>query len=116
MLPSYRTVRAPAENARASPWYVHRQNRRKGEAPGQPDSAYLMFVRPPARALSHRQHDPEAGAAAHHAIVGLGDAIERIGLVHRPYAGPRAEGERVLRVDRGPRIPALDGAATHQQR
>ena len=70
----------------------------------------------PARLLPDRQDDAKACLAAHHAVVGLGDALQRIGLVHRPHAGPHAEGERVLRVDRGPGIPALDRAAPHEQR
>src|SRR5207247_2628210 len=75
--------------------------------------------RPPLRAAFHepltcerlfpnRQHDPEASLAAHHAIISLGDTLQRISLVHRPYAGPHAKRERVLRVDGRPGIPALD--------
>src|SRR4051812_35238244 len=40
---------------------------------------------------SHRQHDPEARLAAHHAVVGLGGPLQRVHLVHRTDAGPDAE-------------------------
>src|SRR5207247_8540062 len=58
------------------------------------------------------QHDAKTRLAAHHPLVGLGGALEREGLVHRPHPGTRAEGERLLRVDRRPRGPPLDRAET----
>ncbi len=54
--------------------------------------------------------------AAHHVIICLGDLIERIDLVHGPDAGTRAEGERILRVDRCTGIPPFDRTAPHEQR
>ena len=43
-----------------------------------------------------REDDAEARAAAHHAIVGGVDLVEREDLVHGSDAGHRAEGHRVL--------------------
>ena len=60
---------------------------------------------------SHRQHDPEARLAAHHAVVGLGGPFQRVHLVHRTDAGLDAERQRVLRVDGRAGVPALDGPA-----
>src|SRR5882762_8100938 len=54
--------------------------------------------------------DGEDGAktrlAAQHALVSLGDALHGEDFIPRPHAGKRTEGERVLRIDGSPRIPA----------
>ena len=60
---------------------------------------------------SHRQHDPEARLAAHHAVVGLGGPFQGVDFVHRTHAGLDAERQRVLRVDGRAGVPALDGPA-----
>src|SRR5205823_12719326 len=36
---------------------------------------------------SHRQHDPEARLAAHHAVVGLGGPFQGVHFVHRTDTG-----------------------------
>src|SRR5437870_9009791 len=38
-----------------------------------------------------------------------------VDLVHRPHPGPHAESERVLRIDRGAGVPALDRAVSAEQ-
>src|SRR5262249_25463807 len=53
----------------------------------------------PALPASHRQHDPEARLAAHHAVVGLGGPFQGVHFVHRTDTGLGAERQRVLRVD-----------------
>src|SRR3954447_24038823 len=60
---------------------------------------------------SHRQHDPEARLAAHHAVVGLGGPFQGVHFVHRTDTGLDAERQRVLRVDGRAGVPALDGPA-----
>src|SRR5262245_56174473 len=60
---------------------------------------------------SHRQHDPEACLAAHHAVVGLGGPIQGVHFVHRTNTGLDAERQRVLRVDGCAGVPALDRPA-----
>src|SRR5262245_26928360 len=46
--------------------------------------------------FAHHQHHAEAGLATGHALVRLGDAVQRVGLVHRPHAALGAEVQRVL--------------------
>ena len=53
--------------------------------------------------------------AAHHLLVGLGDALQRENFVHRTHAVKDAERERVLRIDGRPRIPALHREAPGNQ-
>ena len=48
---------------------------------------------------SHAQDYAESCFAALHSFVGFGRALEWIDFGHRPYAGERAVGERVLRID-----------------
>src|SRR3954469_8306413 len=60
---------------------------------------------------SHRQHDPEARLAAHHAVVGLGGPFQGVHFVQRTDTGLDAERQRVLRVDGRAGVPALDGPA-----
>ena len=43
----------------------------------------------PRRLGSNGQNDAKTRLAAHHAVVGFGDALQREGLVHRPHAGAR---------------------------
>ena len=42
------------------------------------------------------QHDAKSRLAAHHAVVTLGNSVQRKSLIHRPHAGPHAERQRVL--------------------
>jgi hypothetical protein len=58
------------------------------------------------RFRSHRQDRTEARFAAVHLFVGFLDAVERIFLNHRVHAAQRAEFQCVLRIPRGPGIPA----------
>src|SRR5690242_9009871 len=53
------------------------------------------------RRSRHREHDAEAGFAAHHAGIGLRRLLERKHLDHRMHAGQGAELQCVLRVDGG---------------
>ena len=46
--------------------------------------------------LLHSEHHPEAGFAAHHAIISLGNFLERINFVHGADAGQHAEFKRIL--------------------
>src|SRR2546425_563333 len=82
--------------------------------PPSAEASYSTRLR--LRLLSDGEDDSKARLAAHHAVVGFGHALQGIGLVYRPHAGPHAERERVLGIDRRPGIPALDRAAPHEQR
>ena len=95
--------------ARARPW------------PGGPNGmnsvppAAYRFVCTCGGGSLNREHSPEACLAAHHAVVGLRDAVERINLGHRPHAGEPAEIECILRVDGRSGVPPLDRPASHEQ-
>ncbi len=67
-----------------------------------PPLHYLIATKPVTvtpGSVAGRQHDPEARLAAHHAIVGLGRAFQRVDLDHRSHTRERAERKRLLRVD-----------------
>src|SRR5436309_16026078 len=75
--------------------------------PGHPTHFWLLRPR--------LEHNPKPRLPAHHPLVRLGGAFEGIGFVHRTHAGLDAEGERVLRVDRGAGVPPFDRAASHEE-
>lgn len=77
-------------------------------APGEVKCRQGSISHQPGAGSAHGQNRAEAGFAAHHAVVGLSDAVEREGFVHRADSRVGAEGERVLGVDGGAGVPALD--------
>src|SRR5207249_1003814 len=93
-----------------------RAGRATTHGPNLPPSAARAQGAPMLDLLApHGQHDAKPRLPAHHALVTLGGALEREGLVHRPHPGARAERERILRVDRRPRVPPLDRAASGEK-
>src|SRR5262245_31064820 len=64
--------------------------------------------------MPNSQNDSKPRFAALHVVIGFGDTLQRIELIHWSNPGPRAEAEGILGVDRSARIPTPDGAATHE--
>lgn len=62
-----------------------------------------------------RQNNAKTRLAAHHVVIGVGDALQRERFVHRPHAAAHTEGERGLRIDGRSGIPALDRATSRNQ-
>src|SRR5262245_43862555 len=63
----------------------------------------------------HRKHHAKARLAAEHAVVALGGLFERDDFIHRMDSGPGAKLQRVLRVNRGAGVPALDRTTSAEQ-
>src|SRR5436190_19017527 len=78
--------------------------------------AAILWAESPPPLAPNGQNDSKSRLAAHHPIIRLRDTLQGIAFIHRPHAGPLAECERVLRVDRRPGIPALHRAAARQQK
>ena len=96
-------------------------NSRDSRRPSMPDDP--RFRQPKGQGLgpipAGRQDDAESRLAAHHAVVGLACLREWHHFVHRTHSRARAEGERVLGVDRHPRSTILrrcDGRDQREQR
>src|SRR6266571_251370 len=101
--------------AEARDWAVNCAERAAGSWAGVSEVEQLRLKMGWSGLPPDGQDHAKTRLAAHHALVGLGGALEREGLVHRPHPGARAEDERLLRVDRRPRVPPLDRAPSGEK-